>query len=173
MNLVIIGTGNSLVPDRARTIIYINAYLLSINWIHRNQFCWSFNQKRLSLIQQPSFGNAQWQWRHNGYDCVSNHQPHQCLINRLFGHRRKKTSKLRVPGLYEFSGDRWIPRTNDQLRGNVSIWWCHHAMSAISCRLNMISKLSLMYRHRRAGRNGASQELWSRITSKYTGRYFD
>ena len=24
------------------------------------------------------------QWRHNGRDGVSNHQPHDCLLNRLF-----------------------------------------------------------------------------------------
>ena len=35
-------------------------------------------------------------WRHNGRDCVSNHQPHDCLLNRLFRHRSNKTSKLRV-----------------------------------------------------------------------------
>ena len=39
------------------------------------------------------------QWRHNGCDGVSNHQPHSCLLNRLFGRRLKKTSKLRVTGL--------------------------------------------------------------------------
>ena len=39
------------------------------------------------------------QWRHNGRDGVSNHQPHDCLLNRLFGRRSKKTSKLRVTGL--------------------------------------------------------------------------
>ena len=39
------------------------------------------------------------QWRHNGRDSVSNHQPHYCLLNRLFRSRSKKTSKLRVTGL--------------------------------------------------------------------------
>ena len=39
------------------------------------------------------------QWRHNGRDSVSNHQPHDCLLNRLFRRRSKKTSKLRVTGL--------------------------------------------------------------------------
>ena len=34
------------------------------------------------------------QWRHNGLDGVSNHQPHHCLLNRLFGRRSKKTSKF-------------------------------------------------------------------------------
>ena len=38
-------------------------------------------------------------WRHNGHDGVSNHQPRHCLLNRLFGCRSKKTSKLRVTGL--------------------------------------------------------------------------
>ena len=38
-------------------------------------------------------------WRHNGHECVSNHQPHDCLLKRLFRHRSKKTSKLRVTGL--------------------------------------------------------------------------
>ena len=38
-------------------------------------------------------------WRHNGRDCVSNHQPHDCFLNRLFSSRSKKTSKLRVTGL--------------------------------------------------------------------------
>ena len=39
------------------------------------------------------------QWRHNEHNSVSNHQPRDCLLNRLFGHRSKKTSKLRVTGL--------------------------------------------------------------------------
>ena len=38
-------------------------------------------------------------WRHNGRDSVSNHQPHDCFLDRLFRHRSKKTSKLRVTGL--------------------------------------------------------------------------
>ena len=40
-------------------------------------------------------------WRHNWRDGVSNHQPNDCLLNRLFRHRSKKTSKLRVTGLCE------------------------------------------------------------------------
>ena len=38
-------------------------------------------------------------WHHNGRGSASNHQPHDCLLNRLFGRRSKKTSKLRVTGL--------------------------------------------------------------------------
>ena len=39
------------------------------------------------------------QWRHNGRDCASNHQPHDRLLNRLFRYRSKTLSKLRVTGL--------------------------------------------------------------------------
>ena len=39
------------------------------------------------------------QWRHNDRHGVWNHQPHHYLLNRLFRHRSKKTSKLRVTGL--------------------------------------------------------------------------
>ena len=37
-------------------------------------------------------------WRHNGRDSVSNHQPHDCLLNHLFRRRSKKKSKVRVTG---------------------------------------------------------------------------
>ena len=42
--------------------------------------------------------HATLQWRHNDHDGVSNHQPHDCLLSRLFRHKWKKTSKLRVTG---------------------------------------------------------------------------
>ena len=38
-------------------------------------------------------------WRHIGCDSVSDRQPHDCLLNRLFRRRSKKASKLRVTGL--------------------------------------------------------------------------
>ena len=41
------------------------------------------------------------QWHHNGRDGVSNYQPHDFLLNRVFRHRSKKTSKLRVTGFCE------------------------------------------------------------------------
>ena len=46
-----------------------------------------------------SRGGYALRWRHNARDSVSHHQPHDCLLNRLFRHRSKKTSKLRVTGL--------------------------------------------------------------------------
>ena len=68
------------------------------------------------------------QWRHDGHDGVSNHQPCDCLLNRLFRRRSKKTPKLCVTDLY--SGN--SPVTGEfpaQMAGNVenvSIWWRHH-----------------------------------------------
>ena len=49
----------------------------------------------VSLLEQPST----LQWRHNGCDSVSNYQPRDCFLNRLFRHRSKKTSKLRVTSI--------------------------------------------------------------------------
>ena len=62
------------------------------------------------------------QWRHNGRDSVSNHQPHDCLLNRLFRRRSKKTSKLRVTGFCEF------PAQMASNAEKISIWWHHHVM---------------------------------------------
>ena len=53
------------------------------------------------IIGQPgsAFASNTLLRRHNVDECVSNHQPHDCLLNRLFGRWSKKTSKLRVTGL--------------------------------------------------------------------------
>ena len=70
-------------------------------------------------------------WRHNGHDCVSNHQPRHCLLNRLFERRSKKTSKLRVTGLCAGSspGTGEFPAQMASNAENVSIWWRHHGIS--------------------------------------------
>ena len=68
------------------------------------------------------------QWRHDGHDGVSNHQPHHCLLNRLFWRRSKKTSKLCVTGLCEgnSSGTGEFPAQMASNAENISIWWRHH-----------------------------------------------
>ena len=67
------------------------------------------------------------QWRHNGRDSVSNHQPHDCLLNLLFRRRSNKTSKLRVTGLSGNSpGTGKFPAQMASNAENVSIWWRHH-----------------------------------------------
>ena len=68
------------------------------------------------------------QWRHNEHGGVSNHQPHDCLPNRLFERRSKKTSKLRVTGLCEGNSPETgeFPAQRTSNAKNVSIWWRHH-----------------------------------------------
>ena len=68
------------------------------------------------------------QWSHNGHDSVSNHQSHDCLLNRLFRRRSKKTSKLRVTGLCvgNSPGTGEFPAQMASNAENVSIWWRHH-----------------------------------------------
>ena len=69
------------------------------------------------------------QWRHDKRDGVSNHRRLDCLYNRLFRQRSKKTSKLRVTGLCEgnslVTGE--FPIQKPSNAENVSISWRHHA----------------------------------------------
>ena len=73
------------------------------------------------------------QWRHNGSDSVSNHQPHDCLLNRYSDADQKNIKAPRHwPLCGEFTGDQWILCTNGQLRGK-----CFHMMTSswpnVSC----------------------------------------
>ena len=74
------------------------------------------------------------QWRHNERDGVSNHQPHDCLLNLLFRQRSKKTSKLRVTGLCAgnspVTGGFRAQMANKA--ENVSIWWRQHVPMALN-----------------------------------------
>ena len=62
---------------------------------------------------------------------VSNHQPHECLLNRLFRRKSRKISKLRVTGLCEgnspVTGE--FPSQRASNAEYVSIWWRHHSAS--------------------------------------------
>ena len=78
-------------------------------------------------------------WRHNDHAGVSNHQPHGCLLNRLFRRKSKKTSKLRVTGLCAGNspGTGEFPAQMASYAENVSIWWRHHVssiwLSSLAC----------------------------------------
>ena len=67
-------------------------------------------------------------WRHNERNGVSNRRRRNFLLKRLFRHKSKKTSKLRVTGLCTenspVSGE--IPAQMASNAKNVSIWWRHH-----------------------------------------------
>ena len=68
------------------------------------------------------------QWSHNERDDVSNHRRTDCLLNRLFRYRSKKTSKLLVTilctGNSPVTGE--FPAQKASNAENVSIWWRHH-----------------------------------------------
>ena len=68
------------------------------------------------------------QWRYNEHNGVSNHRPYDCLLNRLFRCRSKKTQKLCVIGLCDgnspVTGELHAQRASNA--ENVSIWWRHH-----------------------------------------------
>ena len=72
------------------------------------------------------------QWRHNEHDGDSHHQRLDGLLNRLFRRRSKKTSKLRVTGL--FAGNSPVtgefPTQRASNAKKVSIWWRHHELPA-------------------------------------------
>ena len=73
------------------------------------------------------------QWRDNGCDGIPNQQPPDCLLNGLFRRRSKKTSKLRVAGLFvgrsPVTGE--FPAQMASYAENVSIWWRHHGFHKI------------------------------------------
>ena len=104
-------------------------------------------RRNLYSIYQQSL-----QWCHNEHDGVSNHQPHDCLLNRLFRRRSKKTSKLRVTGLCAgnspVTGD--LPAQRASNAENVSIWWRHHVshifpfLSPLVCKHWKPRSVSLM-----------------------------
>ena len=74
------------------------------------------------------------QWRHNGYNGVSNHQRHHCLLNSVFRRRSKKASKLRVTchcaGNSPVTGE--FPAQMASNAENVSISWRHHDTSVVT-----------------------------------------
>ena len=89
----------------------------------------------MDMITSPWYNPILLQWRHNGRDGVSNHQPHGCLLNCLFRRRSKKTSKLRVTGLLAWNspvtGE--FPAQMASNAENISIWWRHHVISVSFC----------------------------------------
>ena len=93
-------------------------------------------------------------WRHNGCNGVSNHQPHDCLLNYLFRRRSKKTSKLRVTGLCAGNspGTGELPAQMASNAENVSISWRHHVraiyqLSVFRCKCNLRSATVITVSH--------------------------
>ena len=110
-----------IMDNQAQIVLLLNT------WINMTQHNTLIKHIRISL-----------QWRHNGHNGVSNHQPHHCLLNRLFKRRSKKTSKLRVTGLCEGNspGTGEFPAQMASNAENVSIWWRHHVFSLNEEQIN-------------------------------------
>ena len=73
------------------------------------------------------------QWHYDECDGISNHRPHDFLLNRLFWSRSENTPKLCVTGLG--AGNSPVigefPTQRASNLENVSIWWCHHVTCII------------------------------------------
>ena len=126
---------------------YLNQCWLIANCILENNFQWNIDPNTTTSIQENWFENivgkmssiffwpqcATLQWRHNGHNGVSNHQPYHCLLSCLFKPSLKKTSKLRVTGLCvgnsPVTGE--FPAQMASNTENVSIWWCDHQSKEI------------------------------------------
>ena len=78
-------------------------------------------------------------WRHNERDGVSNHRRFDCLPNRLFRHRSKKTSKFHVTSLCEGNPPATVGFRSKRVNNveNSSIWWRHHASNDFSWGWNV------------------------------------
>ena len=108
-------------------------------------------------------------WRHNGRDSVSNHQRLDCLLNRLFRRRSKKTSKLRVTGLCAGNspGTDEFPEQMASNAENVSIWWRHHVLSLY---LGILAPRQMLFIDHAPVRNESKlviQRFWIKLCSKY------
>ena len=114
----------------AKTTFPVQSTASSFSWAH-----WApYNKAMLYKWSCTGFYlPVSLQWRYNVCDGVSNHQPHDCLLNRLFRRRSKKTSKLRVTGLCAgnspVTGE--FPTQRASNAENVFIWWHHHVMFQI------------------------------------------
>ena len=108
--------------SRAETSNYIPQILWGVITLSACDTCFWHNTPHTAL-----------QWRHHERDDVSNHQPHDCLLNRLSRRRSKKTSKLRVTGLCAgtspVTGE--FPAQRASNVENVSIWWRHHGICMV------------------------------------------
>ena len=69
--------GYHSIPSKLASCLFTDAI-----WRHQSSMC-ADHRVETSLIITLL-------WCHNGLDCVSNHQPHECLVNRSFGCRSRK-----------------------------------------------------------------------------------
>ena len=109
-------------------------------------------------------------WRHNGRDSVSNYQPHDCLLNRLFKRRSKKTSELRVTGLCAGNSPATgeFPTQMASYAENVSICWRHHVFGR--CRSSSATVTPVKYEWDSRNLTSTFARLNDFLTEKLTNR---
>ena len=86
------------------------------------------------------------QWRHNGWDCVSNHQPHDCFLNRLFSprgcgdlsvrlgsrispHRHRVVVEVHWRGAQGWRSISWVVATFNHVGGSFNLLMAAAGMS--------------------------------------------
>ena len=133
-----------------QTIICLNKlYMQFLTWNinvmpHKTMVCITYPcpildiWHKLIIIMGTICYNYILQRRHDGRDHVSNHQPRDCLLNRLSRRRSKSTPKLRVTGLCEGNSPATgeFPAQRVSNAENVSIWWRHHYMPLFPCTMS-------------------------------------
>ena len=106
----------------------------------RNKVSWNH------LWNLPRFHLSSLLWLHNERNGFSDPQLHDCLLNRLFRHRSKKTSKLCVTGLCvgnsPVTGE--FPAQKASNVENVSIGWRHHVSQHFTQAYNLILEPQLI-----------------------------
>ena len=109
--------------------IWVFIFILCVKKQDRNRY---LNFNHCDINSYFSGISKSLQWRHNGCDGVSYHQPHDCLLNCLFRRRSKKTPKSRATGLCEGNspGTDKFPAQRASNAEDVSIWLCHHVITS-------------------------------------------
>ena len=120
-------------------LLYIYIYI----WVGSWRCSCLITQFSYQLTAKPG---STLKWLHNEHDGIANRQPYDCLLNRLFRRRSKKTSKLCVTGLCEgnspVTGE--FPAQKASYAENVSIWWRHQEDSCTSVTTHMTNTFWLL-----------------------------
>ena len=151
-NAQFIINGNHIYWSRATSVFFHSPFISSSGLFWTLWKCETecdFNLSSMPLRTDTSVGVFTLQWRHNGHESVSNHQPYDCLINRLFRRRSKKTPKLRVTGLCAGNspGTGELPAQMASNAENVSIWWRHHDLRFIQVWVETVIELDPSLRY--------------------------
>ena len=149
-----------------------------ITLISTNKFLYHLSKGPAAVMCQLPLGRSL-RWRHNGQGGVSNHQPRDCLLNRIFRCRSKKTSKLRVTGLCAGNspGTGEFPAQKTSYAENISISWRHHVRQysyprGNRCHVSIVTVFLVCLENiRMINQKVANHALFRVPTTEYLGRY--